>query len=151
MLGTYKETVPVKHPMSAGFKANAAFFQLGFLDKHSVSLGRCFTSLLPVLWMKAGAVGPCPELPDAELPPLLVYPQNQFAVLLKETHYPQLLEQLAANPVIKTVYLITDSAEGFIERKEEIQNNFGIKDVVFLSNDYLENFMINIERFLPDI
>ena len=47
-------------PMADGFKANAAFFKLGFLDKNAVALGRQFREMLPTLWMKAGAHGACP-------------------------------------------------------------------------------------------
>ena len=36
-------------PMAEGFKANAVFFKLGFLDKTTVSLGRQFRELLPVI------------------------------------------------------------------------------------------------------
>ncbi|MBQ3703831.1 MAG: hypothetical protein II885_13910 [Oscillospiraceae bacterium] len=43
-------------PMADGFKANAAFFKLGFLDKNAVALGRQFKERLPTLWMKAGAM-----------------------------------------------------------------------------------------------
>jgi adenine-specific DNA-methyltransferase len=42
--------------MADGFKANAAFFKMSFLDKTSVALGRQFRELLPVLWMKGGAL-----------------------------------------------------------------------------------------------
>lgn len=38
-----------------GFRSNAIFLKLGFLDKTSVALGMQFKELLPVLWMKAGA------------------------------------------------------------------------------------------------
>lgn len=48
--------------MSDGFKTNAVFFKLSFLDKTSVALGRQFRELLPVLWMKGGAIGKCPAL-----------------------------------------------------------------------------------------
>lgn len=37
-----------------GFRSNAIFLKLGFLDKTSVALGMQFKELLPVLWMKAG-------------------------------------------------------------------------------------------------
>ena len=37
------------HPMADGFKANAAFFKLGFLDKTSIALGRQFKEMLPTL------------------------------------------------------------------------------------------------------
>ena len=42
-------------PMQDGFKANAKFFKLGFLDKNSVAAYRQFRELLPLFWMKAGA------------------------------------------------------------------------------------------------
>ena len=35
-------------PMADGFKANVAFFKLGFLDKDFVALGRQFKELLPM-------------------------------------------------------------------------------------------------------
>ena len=71
--------------MADGFKANAAFFKLGFLDKNAVALGRQFKELLPVLWLKAGAHGPCPGLEEtAEVPDMLVLPVNHFAVLTDE-------------------------------------------------------------------
>ena len=58
-------------PMSEGFKTNAVFFKLGFLDKTTVSLGRQFRELLPVIWMKAGAIGPCPSLNTEQLPTMM--------------------------------------------------------------------------------
>ena len=74
--------------MADGFKANAAFFKLGFLDKNAVALGRQFKELLPVLWLKAGAHGPCPALEEtAEVPDMLVLPVNRFAVLTDESQY----------------------------------------------------------------
>ena len=53
----YKKTKRQMYPklaemkMSDGFKANAAFFKLGFLNPGAVALGRKFEELLPVLWM----------------------------------------------------------------------------------------------------
>lgn len=51
-------------PMADGFKTNAAYFKLGFLDKASIRIGRQFREMLPILWMKAGCFGPCPVLVD---------------------------------------------------------------------------------------
>lgn len=50
-----------------GFRSNAIFLKLGFLDKTSVALGMQFKELLPVLWMKAGAKGRCPEIKEGIL------------------------------------------------------------------------------------
>jgi len=74
-------------PMSEGFSANAAYFKLGFLEKTSVALGLQFQKMLPTLWMKAGAIGPCPKLEDGEVPPMLVLPENHFAVLTVESAF----------------------------------------------------------------
>lgn len=67
-------------PMAEGFKANAVFFKLGFLDKTTVSLGRQFRELLPVIWMKAGAIGSCPSLNTEQLPTMMILSENKFAV-----------------------------------------------------------------------
>ena len=75
--------------MSDGFKANAAYFKLGFLDKNAVALGRQFKEMLPTLWMKAGAYGPCPAL-DGVISDVLLFPENKFAVLTEETSFPVL-------------------------------------------------------------
>ena len=41
-----------------------------------------------MLWLKAGAHGPCPALEEAvEAPDMLVLPVNRFAVLTDESKY----------------------------------------------------------------
>lgn len=67
-------------PMSDGFKANAAFFKLSFLDKTSIALGMQFKELLPVLWMKGGAIDKCPVLEGEELPNMLILPDRKSVV-----------------------------------------------------------------------
>ena len=129
-------------PMADGFKANAAFFQLSFLNKTMVALGRQFRELLPVLWMKAGVHGPCPSLDGDELPDMLVLPENKFAVLLDESAFSDFLPQVADKPEIETVFIITDSSDGY---KEMIAHLNG-KDTYQLYRDYLDNFRINIGR-----
>ncbi len=58
--GEYKFTD--EFPMADGFPANLAYFKLEFLDKDRVALKRAFREILPLLWLKAGAIGPRPEL-----------------------------------------------------------------------------------------
>lgn len=142
ILGDFIETVPVNIPMAEGFKANAAFFKLGFLDKNAVALGRQFKELLPVLWMKAGCIGACPQLDTEELPSLLMLPKNHFAVLLDETYYLEFDAQLMKYPEIKTVYIITDSELAY---RNMIQDYEG-KECYQLYRDYLDNFRINTGR-----
>lgn len=129
-------------PMADGFKANAAFFKLGFLDKTRVALGTQFKELLPVLWMKAGAIGSCPSLNDDTLPDMLIMPQNHFAVLLEEPAFTKFSEELAKHPEIDTIFIVTDSANAY---REMIRNMDG-KYTYQLYRDYLDNFRINTGR-----
>ena len=77
-----------RRPMSQGFPANLEYFQLDFLDKEQVALGRQFRSILPLLWLRAGAVGPRPTLPDDDsLPAMLIFDETPFAVLIDETRF----------------------------------------------------------------
>lgn len=142
ILGDFIETVPVTIPMMDGFLANAAFFKLGFLDKNAVALGQQFKELLPVLWMKAGCIGPCPQLDTKELPSLLMLPKNHFAVLLDEMYYLEFDAQLMKYPEIKTVYIITDSELAY---RNMIQG-YECKECYQLYRDYLDNFRINTGR-----
>lgn len=129
-------------PMADGFAANAAFFKLSFLDKTSVAMGRQFKELLPVLWMKGGAVGQCPSLDSDELPKMLVLPQNKMAVLVDEIYYAEFDEELEKYPEIKTVFIITDSEIAY----RAMTRTYDGKDCCQLYRDYLDNFRINIGR-----
>lgn len=126
--------------MADGFKANAAFFKLDFLDKNAVALGRQFKELLPVLWLKAGAHGPCPSLEEAaEAPDMLVLPVNRFAVLTDESQYETFAAQVNGEEAITTVYIVTDSEPGY----REMVSGLHAEDTYQLYRDYLDNFRIN--------
>ena len=126
--------------MADGFKANAAFFKLGFLDKNAVALGRQFKELLPVLWLKAGAHGPCPALEEAaEVPAMLVLPENHFAVLTDESQYEAFAAQVNGEDSITAVYIVTDSEPGY----REMISGLHAEDTYQLYRDYLDNFRIN--------
>ena len=129
-------------PMADGFKANAAFFKLGFLDKTSVALGRQFRELLPLLWLKAGSVGPCPTIDGETLPDMLILPNNQFAVLVDEASFTAFEQALEAHPEINTVYLVTDYDVNY----RAMANSLKVKNKYQLYRDYLDNFRINQGR-----
>lgn len=127
-------------PMSDGFKANVAFFKLGFLDKTSVALGRQFRELLPILWLKSGAHGKCPELENNREPKMLVLPENRFAVLCDEAHFPEFREKITEE--IEYIYFVTDFEQGY----RTMAGNFEGKHTYQLYRDYLDNFRINTKR-----
>ena len=128
-------------PMADGFKANAAFFKLGFLDKTKVSLGMQFKELLSTLWMKAGAIGKCPVV-DASVPDMLILPENKMAILNDENQFGIFAETLAEHPEIDVVYLVTDYEGSFVAMSRELPG----KTTYQLYRDYLDNFRINKER-----
>ena len=140
--GEYITTSDEKKTFSSGFKTNAAFFKLGFLDKTSIALGKQFKELLPVLWMKAGAIGPCPKVEEDILPEWLILTQNKMAILLDETAFPAFEELMREQPDIRTLYLVTDSEKEFVAMSAAL----GIKDSYQIYRDYLDNFRINRNR-----
>ena len=142
LLGNIIIEDPLKIPMANGFKANAAFFRLGFLDKTRIALGAQFKELLPVLWMKAGAIGCCPALDSDTLPDMLILPQNHFAVLLEEPSFSKFSAELAQHPEIDTVFIVTDSVNAYREMIRSIDG----KQTYQLYRDYLDNFRINTGR-----
>lgn len=128
-------------PMADGFRANAAFFKLGFLDKNAVALGRQFKEMLPTLWMKAGAKGKCPVI-DNDIPDMIILPQNGFAVLCDENRFKDFVNKVKNDKNINVVYIITDSEAGY----KEMASHFDGKETYQLYRDYLDNFRINIGR-----
>lgn len=129
-------------PMADGFKSNAAYFKLGFLDKTSVALGRQFRQMIPTLWMKAGAHGPCPDLQDGSVPQMMICRENRFAVLNDETAYSAFVNSVNAISEIETVYIVTDSNAGY----REMIAGLKAENTYQLYRDYLDNFRINVGR-----
>lgn len=128
--------------MKDGFEANCIFFKLDFLDKTQVALGRQFRELLPLLWMKAGSIGPCPILESDNIPQMMVLPENGFAVLTDEKAFSQFVEQVNSKDGIRMVYLVVDSDSLY----REMTHSFPRRQTCQLYRDYLDNFRINPTR-----
>lgn len=135
-----KDNYPLisKIKLSDGFKTNIAYFKLGFLDKTSVALGTQFVKLIPVLWMKAGSIGKCPEIDD-EIKMSYIFEDNRFAVLLNEKNYLDFEKEVNNSDNIETVYIVTDSDDGY----HEMISHLSVKNTYQLYKDYLDNFRIN--------
>ncbi len=139
--GNYITTGEQEMPMADGFKANAVFFKLGFLDKTRVSLGMQFRELLSLLWMKAGSIGKCPTI-DAGVPDMLILPKNKMAILNDENRFGAFTEKLAQHPEIEVIYLVTDYESSFVSMTQALEG----KTTYQLYRDYLDNFRINAGR-----
>ncbi len=136
-------------PMANGFNANAVFFKLGFLDKTSVQLGRQFKELLPLLWLKAGGWGKCPDSKVVStctlangLPPYIILPENRFAVLIDEKFFSEFESKVKTKTEIWTAFIVTDFEKGF----KSMTKSLNVKKTYQLYRDYLDNFRINVER-----
>lgn len=139
--GDYLGSEPPMH-MADGFKANAAFFKLGFLDPTAVSLGMRISEMLPTLWLKTGAKGKCPELTGEQVPDILILPENQFAVLINENTFADFAEKLAEHPEIQTVFLATDYEVNY----QSMVKNLNVENAYQLYRDYLDHFRVNRGR-----
>ena len=136
------EYIDTNIKMKDGFKSNCAFFKLGFLDKTAVALGMQFKELLPVLWMKAGAIGCCPEIKEDTIPHMLVLPKNRFAVLVDEDSFSEFEKQVLNCSEIQTVFLVTDYEVNY----RSMVKSLNVKESYQLYRDYLDNFRINHGR-----
>lgn len=142
ILGDYWVSEREKIPMKLGFKTNAVYFKIKFLNKNLVSLGRQLKELIPVLWMKSGAIGKCPELKDERLPAMLIWPKNRMAILIDESYYREFNRQINAISDIQTIFIVTNSESAY---REMVQQYDG-KECYQLYRNYLDNFRINVER-----
>lgn len=125
-------------PMADGFKSNAVFFKLGFLDKTEVAFGRNLKELIPLLWMKANAIGECPNIEFDTTPDMIILPENKMGILVEEDAYPKFKDEVS-NGDIETAFIITDSEDGY----REMTSRLNVKQTYQLYRDYLDNFTIN--------
>ena len=150
LLGPLRITEEEKRPLAEGFAANLAYFRLDFLDQDRVALKRAFREILPLLWLKAGAIGPRPELPaEAPDPDFFAPPENPFAVLLDEGAMQPLLQALDRRTNLRLLFIVTDAEEAFQELSAEARARLAGSspqlETVQLYRDYLENFLVNID------
>jgi adenine-specific DNA-methyltransferase len=137
-----------KRPMGAGFAANLAYFKLDFLDNDRVALKQAFKEVLPMLWLKAGAVGHRPELPKGAAEPSFVDPSGaNFAVLLDEGAFRKFVKAIGKRTDLSVVYIVTDADEAFKDMADEVRQALRLAsprvEVVQLYKDNQANFLIN--------
>jgi adenine-specific DNA-methyltransferase len=146
-LGPLHLQVEEKRPMATGFPANVAYFKLDFLDKDRVEVGAAFRDILPLLWMKAGAIGQAPTLPAGPLPDFFVPEGSPFAVLLNETRVAVFQQALQERKLLRHIFIVTDAEEAYRALSSDLRSTLAAcspeVEFVQLYRDYLVNFMIN--------
>lgn len=128
-----------------GFKENAQYFKLDFLDPSEVKRGDKYEAILPILWMMAGSSD---ELELSKGSGKYHFPKGcSFCVLLREDHFKEFAAKLAERPDITHVFLVTDSIEAFYDMGNQMSKG---KRCVQLYKSYLDNFKINMEPRYAD-
>ena len=122
-----------------------------------MSLKRAFREVLPLLWLKAGAVGPRPALAAGEPEPVLFAPEgSNFVVLLQESRLARLLRAVQQRGAgLSHVFIVPDSDESFKRMAAEVRAAAGgagaaPPQVLQLYRDYLANFLINRHHDMGD-
>jgi adenine-specific DNA-methyltransferase len=128
-----------KRPLAAGFPANLDYFKLDFLQPAEVAMGQQFAAILPILWMKAGAIGPCPE-PPASQAHWLIPVDCPFVVLMRESRFREFLAKVSGREDLTHVYLVTNSDSAFHDMRAEFPDHL---EIIQLYKSYLDNFRIN--------
>lgn len=129
-------------PMSDGFEENVEFLLLTYLDPVDLELGRSFAAIAPLLWMRAGGVGPvideCFDGAGRRKPYALT---NHYGVLFNPDTWRSFVGRLPES--VRTAFIVTDSPSTFAGVAEVLPARV---DAVRLYENYLTTFVINRRR-----
>lgn len=123
-------------PMSDGFEENAAFFTLTYEQPLAVRHHRAFRRIAPMLWLRAGAVGPT----IMELRERGWATTSQYGVLLDMDASAGFLDDIAAKPTLTMAFIVTDDDSAFQMVCRNLPDGV---EPVRLYESYLSNFEIN--------
>jgi adenine-specific DNA-methyltransferase len=124
-----------------GLAANAAFFDLQYLDRARVKYGHEFDSLAGVFWLRAGGRGPL--IHRENLAKGFAYdPESTIAVLFRPGRASQLAEAIAAapNPNLTHVFIVTESDEQGNVAASYFRSDLTIERIY---GSYLSAFQVN--------
>ena len=135
--GDYKFTD--EFPMAEGFEENVAFAELVYLDPDDVELDLAFSSVAPLLWLRAGAQGPViDENLDAAGRRKPYAWTDRYGILFNPDRWRGFVEKLPETAT--TAFVVTDSQAIFAGVAAELPDHL---DVVRLYENYLTTFRIN--------
>ena len=129
-------------PMSEGFAENVEFLELTYLDPVDVELDRAFSAVAPLLWMRAGGVGPViEERLDAEGRLKAHTFTRHYGILFDPDTWRAFVDRLPTSA--ETVFIVTDSSSTFAGVAEALPAHV---EAVRLYENYLTTFTINRGR-----
>jgi adenine-specific DNA-methyltransferase len=129
--------------MKEGFEENIEYFRLDFADPSEVAIGEKFESILPILWLMAGAQGKREENKGKKA--WFIPKTSPFAVLIDEHAFTEFKEAIAKRDDLTHIFLVTDSIETYQKMIVQLPETVKTK---MLYKSYLDNFKINLEESL---
>lgn len=97
---------------SDGLSENVAFFELTYEDRPFVEMGRSFSTLSPILWMKASATGPM--IAERDLDKGWALPEgSSYGVLFDTAKTNEFAEAISGSETVSHVFVETDSTAIF--------------------------------------
>jgi adenine-specific DNA-methyltransferase len=135
--GDYKFTD--EFPMAEGFAENVEFFELAYVDAEVVELDKGFSSIAPLLWLRAGARGPIiDESHDAAGRRKPYLWTDSYGILFNPDRWRIFVEKRRESA--STAFIVTDSQTTFAGIASELPRKL---DVVRLYENYLTTYAIN--------
>ena len=135
-------TRPDGSTYSDGLAANAAFFELTYLDEPEIVTGKALNDLAGLFWLKSGGTGGTVEITaGAKADGYAISESGSTAILFSPGRARALAEQLRADGQdITNIFIVTDSeAQG-----DEAASHFSIGiNVERIYGSYLEAFQVN--------
>lgn len=129
--GEYKFTD--EFPIADGFEENAEFFTLTYETPVAVSHNLAFARIAPLLWMRAGSVGPrIDELPDAGWQVV-----ERYGLLTDLDRAAPFCAAVAKAGELRIAYVVTDDERRFQAVVQQLPEHV---ESVRLYESYLSNF-----------
>lgn len=116
-----------------GFAANAIFFDIEYLEPNLVGADMAYNKVAPILWMCGGCYG------DILQRSIGYSIGKTYAILFDVKSTKKFVNAVQNNRDIKTVFIVTDSAE----RYRSLCENLPDRRVLQLYESYLRSFEIN--------
>jgi len=124
-----------KFPMADGLAENVEYFKLTYQDAARVELDMAFEAVAPLLWLRAGGIGPI--IADRRGAPYVW--TDFYGVLFETDNWPDFVDSVPSTA--STVFIVTDSVTEFSQIASELPTH--IHDPVRLYERYLATFAIN--------
>ncbi len=128
-------------PMADGFEENAVFFDLTYLEPSVITANLAFDEIAPLLWMRAGSVGPMIKLGDTDPMDATYEVTDTYGVLFDYSYSAPFIRECRARD-IGHIFVVTDVDFEYRDMCAEFRG----KDVKQLYKSYLRSFEIGQGR-----